>query len=109
MVGEGLAPPVLPEFRLRRRFARPAPGEQAPRSSGGECEPGSTCLRRAEPDLMKGWRLQRTKHPLGVLRSLARFDRKDAVIESHTFLPNIVILCLFCLYNERYKTYLLPK
>ena len=61
MVGEGLAPPVLPEFLLRRIFARPAPGEQAPRSSGGECEPDSARLRRAEPALMKEWRLQRTK------------------------------------------------
>ena len=41
MVGEGLAPPVLPEFRLRRIFARPAPGEQAPQSSGGEGDPDS--------------------------------------------------------------------
>ena len=53
MVGEGLAPPVLPEFLLRRIFARPAPGEQAPRSSGGECEPDSARLRRAEPGALR--------------------------------------------------------
>ena len=61
MVGEGLVPPVFPESRLRREFARPAPGEQAPRSSGGECEPDSARLRRAERGTMKVWRLQRTK------------------------------------------------
>ena len=66
MVGEGLAPPVLPEFLLRRIFARPAPGKclaarVACRSSGGECEPDSARLRRAERGTMKVWRLQRTK------------------------------------------------
>ena len=54
MVGEGLAPPVFPESRLRREFARPAPGKclaarVACRSSGGECEPDPLRLWRAEP------------------------------------------------------------
>ena len=51
MVGEGLAPPLFSEFRLRRRFARPTPGEQALRSSGGECGPDSAaCGGRAWSD-----------------------------------------------------------
>ena len=31
----------IPEFRLRRIYPRPAPGEQAPRPSGGVCGPDS--------------------------------------------------------------------
>ena len=62
MVGEGLAPPVLPEFRLRRIFAHSTPGKRACRSPSGECEPDSAAPEgRAEPGSMKEWRLQRTK------------------------------------------------
>ena len=34
------------DFRLWRIFARPAPGEQAPQASGGECEPTRLLRKR---------------------------------------------------------------
>ena len=63
-------------IRLWRRLARPAPGEQAPRSSGGETEPASRAacgegqVRRATPANTKG-------SPIGepfVLAGVAGFE-----------------------------------
>ena len=70
MVGEGLAPPVLPEFLLRRIFARPAPGEQAPRFSGGECEPDSARLWRTKLDQTKRVAPPERSNPIGLLNFL---------------------------------------
>ena len=49
-----------PHFALRRKLARPAPGVQAPRPSGGECEPVPACGRN-RPLPME--RLQNEKAP----------------------------------------------
>ena len=48
----------IPESRLWREYSRPASGEQAPRPSGGVCGPDSA-RGRAEPETLKGGRLQK--------------------------------------------------
>ena len=42
---------IEPGIRLRRRIARPMPGEQAPRSSGGDCEPTRLHSKRSANSL----------------------------------------------------------
>ena len=108
MVGEGLAPPVLTEFRLWRRFARPALDKRACRSSGGEMrcndkviarefglqilptgfgvQGGANKIKRYKPLSPEKERRAGSQRvappenekstPLGVLRSLARVDKK---------------------------------
>ena len=87
MVGEGLAPPVHPEFHLRRIFARlllsrrgwrprqpaciskngtskaPSPTKTASNANGGVAPPENE-----------------KSTPFGVLRSLRRVDKKDAML-----------------------------
>ena len=43
------------------RYPHSAPGEQAPRSTSGECEPAFLALRTAQPFQIQGLHLQKEK------------------------------------------------
>ena len=80
MVGEGLAPPVLPEFRALREYSHALrlvsklPDLRAANSARNL----PAKAHRAHPDEGVAPPKNEKSNPCGLLRSLARVDKKDA-------------------------------